>query len=51
MIMRDIIIHDILIPSLKRLYQEDYDNIRLVNENDVHIVSSTIDINTDQFYQ
>ena len=35
MITRDIIINDILIPSLKRLYQEDYDNIRLVNENDV----------------
>ena len=49
--MRDIIIHDILIPSLKRQYQEDYENIRLVNENDVHIVSRTIDINTDQFYQ
>ena len=27
MITRDIIIHDILIPSLKRLYQRDYDNI------------------------
>ncbi len=23
----------------------------LANENDVHIVSRTIDINTDQFYQ
>lgn len=51
MTTRDIIIDDILIPSLNRLYQEDYDNIRLVNENDVHIVSRTIDINTDQFYQ
>ena len=28
MIMRDIIINDILIPSIKQLYQEDYDNIR-----------------------
>ena len=35
MITRDIIIDDILIPSIKQLYQEDYDNIRLVNENDV----------------
>lgn len=35
MIMRDIIIDDILKTSLKRLYQEDYDNICLVNENDV----------------
>lgn len=26
--MGDIIINDILIPSLKRLYQVDYDNIR-----------------------
>lgn len=26
--MRDIIQHDILIPSLKRLYQEDYNNIK-----------------------
>lgn len=34
MITRDIIIHDILIPSFKRLYQEDYDNIRLVIENE-----------------
>ena len=34
MITRDIIINDILIPSIKRLYQEDYDNIRLANEND-----------------
>ena len=34
MIIRDVIIYDILIPSLKRLYQEDYDNIRLANEND-----------------
>ena len=34
MIIRDVIIYDILIPSLKRLYQEDYDNIRLVNENE-----------------
>ena len=34
MITRDIVINDILIPSLKRLYQEDYDNIRLVNENE-----------------
>ena len=34
MIMRNIITNDILIPFLKRLYQEDYDNIRLVNEND-----------------
>lgn len=34
MITRDIIIDDILIPSLKRLYQEDYDTIRLANEND-----------------
>ena len=32
MIMRGIIINVILIPSLKRLYQEDYDNIRLVNK-------------------
>ena len=31
MITRDIIIDDILIPSIKQLYQEDYDNIRLVN--------------------
>lgn len=31
MITRDIIINDILIPSIKQLYQEDYDNIRLVN--------------------
>lgn len=35
MIMRNIIINDILIPSLKRLNQEDHDNLRLVNENDV----------------
>ena len=28
MLMRDIIQHDILIPSLKRLYQEDYNNIK-----------------------
>ena len=35
MVTKGIIINDILIPSLKRLYQEDYDNIRLVNENDV----------------
>ena len=34
MIMRDIIINDILIPSIKQLYKEDYDNIRLVNENE-----------------
>ena len=34
MIMKNVIINDILIPSLKRLYQEDYDNIRLVNENE-----------------
>lgn len=26
--MKDIILHDILIPSLKRLYQEDYNNIK-----------------------
>ena len=35
MITREIMINDILIPAVKRLYQEDYDNIRLVNENDV----------------
>ena len=28
MITRDIVIYDILIPSLKRLYKVDYDNIR-----------------------
>lgn len=26
--MRNIIVYDILIPSLKRLYQVNYDNIR-----------------------
>ena len=36
MITRDIIIDDILIPSLKRLYQEDYDNIRFgVSERNI----------------
>ena len=36
MITRDIIINDILIPSLKRLYQEDYDNIRFgVSERNI----------------
>lgn len=36
MIMRNIIINDILIPSLKRLYQEDYDNIRFgVSERNI----------------
>ena len=36
MITRDIIIHDILIPSLKRLYQRDYDNIRFgVSERNI----------------
>ena len=36
MTTRDIIIDDILIPSLKRLYQEDYDNIRLgVSERNI----------------
>lgn len=34
--MRNIIINDILIPSLKRLYQEDFDNIRLgVSERNI----------------
>ena len=33
---RDIIINDILIPSLKRLYQVDYDNIRFgVSERNI----------------
>ena len=35
MITRNTIINDILIPFIKQLYQEYYDNIRLVNENDV----------------
>ena len=36
MITRDIIIHDILIPSLKRLYQRDYDNVRFgVSERNI----------------
>ena len=36
MIMRDIIIDEILKPSLKRLYQEDYDNIRFgVSERNI----------------
>ena len=26
--MRDVIVHEILIPALKRLYELDYDNIR-----------------------
>lgn len=34
--MRDIIINDILVPSLKRLYQVDYDNIRFgVSERNI----------------
>lgn len=34
--MKDIILHDILIPSLKRLYQEDYNNIKFgVSERNV----------------
>lgn len=36
MITRNIIIYDILIPSLKRLYQVDYDNIRFgVSERNI----------------
>ncbi len=36
MITRDIIINDILVPSLKRLYQVDYDNIRFgVSERNI----------------
>lgn len=36
MIMRNIIINDILVPSFKRLYQEDFDNIRLgVSERNI----------------
>lgn len=36
MITRDIIINDILIPSLKRLYKVDYDNIRFgVSERNI----------------
>ena len=39
MIMRDIIINDILIPSLKRLYQEEYDNIRFgVSERNICVL-------------
>lgn len=34
--MKDIILHDILIPSLKRLYQEDYNNIKFgVSERNI----------------
>ena len=34
--MKDIILHDILIPSLKKLYQEDYNNIKFgVSERNV----------------
>ena len=36
MVTKGIIINDILIPSLKRLYQEDYDNIRFgVSERNI----------------
>ena len=54
--MKDIILHDILIPSLKRLYQEDYNNIKFgVSERNVcarlaHHIENIMREYADQHY-